>query len=78
MNVNVYLEDSLGHNLDNISKEIGKSRNFIIREAIKEWLENHSQTNHWPELILNFKGVPDFPAFESYRNELIDPHDEAF
>ncbi len=25
----------------------------------------------WPEEIMSYTGVPDFPAFESYRDELL-------
>ncbi|MFG6094653.1 hypothetical protein SPB21_05360 [Leptothoe sp. ISB3NOV94-8A] len=29
----------------------------------------------WPDTILSFSGVPDFPAFESYRSELLPPRE---
>lgn len=33
-------------------------------------------TCQWPESILSYQGVPDFPAFESYRDELLPPHEQ--
>ena len=27
--------------------------------------------NEWPDEIMSYTGVPDFPAFESYRDELL-------
>ncbi|MGD1950437.1 MAG: hypothetical protein ACFB14_12430 [Leptolyngbyaceae cyanobacterium] len=27
----------------------------------------------WPDTILSYQGIPDFPAFESYREELLPP-----
>lgn len=70
MNVNIYLEDKLAHQLNEFTHRTGKSRNLIIREAVKEWLEHHGTKNQWPKSILNFKGCPDLPAFESARDEL--------
>lgn len=29
----------------------------------------------WSDLIQNYEGVSDFPAFESYRNELLPPRE---
>ncbi len=28
---------------------------------------------HWSDTILSYQGIPDFPAFESYRDELLPP-----
>ncbi|WP_223342020.1 MULTISPECIES: hypothetical protein [unclassified Synechocystis] len=30
-------------------------------------------TSQWPEVILSYDGFPDFPEFESYRDELLPP-----
>jgi len=30
-------------------------------------------TSQWPEIVLSYEGIPDFPAFESYRDELLPP-----
>lgn len=46
--------------------------NVIIREAIHEWIE-HRKQKQWPEIILKFKDKADFPALETYRNELQTP-----
>ncbi|MFX8320161.1 ribbon-helix-helix domain-containing protein, partial [Acinetobacter baumannii] len=68
--INLYLEDALASELKHSTERTGKPRNAIIREAIKEWIANH-QTKFWPKSVLNFKGCPEMPAFESYRKELI-------
>ncbi|MEQ8974099.1 MAG: hypothetical protein RIE73_27360 [Coleofasciculus sp. C1-SOL-03] len=31
--------------------------------------------SQWPEAILSYQGVPDFPAFESYRDERLPPRE---
>ena len=78
MNVNIYLEDALGQNLDNFAKELGKPRNLIIREAIKMWIDTHAHNDNWPESILNFQGITDFLPFESHRTDLLPPNENIF
>ena len=31
----------------------------------------------WPEAVLSYQGVADFPAFESYREELLPVDEQA-
>ena len=77
MNINIYLEDSLGHDLNVRAKQIGKSRNAIIREAIKEWVKSH-RSDRWPRTILNFSGIHDAVTFESYRKDLLASDKDPF
>ena len=76
MNVNIYLENSLGSQLNQLSKATGKTRNLIIREAIQEWIVHH--TKQWPESVMKFQGVKDFPPFEENRDQLKPPKDDPF
>lgn len=41
----------------------------LHQEIAQELLDN--QSNQWPDIILSYEGISDFPAFESYRQELI-------
>lgn len=71
MNVNVYLENGLAHQVSHLAKQLHKSRNAVIREALQEWVQRF-QGKQWPVSILDFKGVKgDFTAFEDYRKELL-------
>lgn len=72
MNINIYIEDRLGKQLNQCAKEVGKSRNTLVREALKEWL-NHHAIKHWPSSVLNYKGHKKMPAFESTHHELMPP-----
>jgi hypothetical protein len=72
MNINIYLEDSLGNYLNQYAKQSGKSRNALIREAVKEWVV-HQGIKQWPDSVLTFSGIEEIPAFESYRDELLPP-----
>ncbi len=31
--------------------------------------------SQWSDVVLSYEGIPDFPAFESYRDELLPPHE---
>lgn len=75
MNINIYFEDSLGKNLNQYAKQLGKTRNAIVREAVKEWLDHH-QTAKWPRSILKFSAIDDLPSFESHRIDLATPNED--
>jgi len=76
MNFNIYLDDETARQLQQETEKNHLSRNAIIREAITSWLNNkHKQ---WPKEILNYQGDEDFPAFESYREELSETKDDPF
>lgn len=70
MKLSIYLDDELGSLLTREVKQTGRSRNALIREALKEWFLHHKD-RQWPETIMNFTGIQDFPSFESYRDELL-------
>lgn len=77
MNFNLYLDDQLGERLTEVAKENKKSRNALIREAISLWLRTHEKSQ-WPDEVMEFEGVPDFPAFESYRKDLAEAREDPF
>ncbi len=75
MNINIYLEEDLAKELKDYSLETGQSRNGIIREAVREWISHH-QAKTWPKSVLQFKGCPEMPTFESTREELLPPSED--
>jgi hypothetical protein len=51
----------------------------LIRKALREWLDKKTLGSPgWPSLILEWQGIPDMPPFESYRDELLPPREDAF
>ncbi|PCJ23767.1 MAG: hypothetical protein COA94_07960 [Rickettsiales bacterium] len=77
MNINIYIEEPVGRQLSEYSKKFKRKRNSIIREAIKNWLTNHS-TKQWPESILRWDGIEDFPSIKELRSGLIEPNKKLF
>ena len=77
MNISIYLEAPLAKKTQHYAEKLGMTRNAIIREAIKVWIIQH-EVSSWPESVLNFQGVSDFPAFEEGRENLIAPIEDPF
>lgn len=48
----------------------------LILQALRQIIQPLAvSTAQWPESILSYKGTPDFPAFESHRNDLLPPRE---
>lgn len=78
MHFNIYIDDNIGLQLAKLAKTEKKTRNALIREAIKEWVEQHSEKPKWPAEVLAFKGIKSFPAFESHRKNVKPPEEDPF
>jgi hypothetical protein len=76
MHFNIYIDDQLGAQLSIYTKKNGITRNKLIREAIEKYMAN--TTKMWPDEIINFKGIKDFPAFEESRKELKTNREDPF
>lgn len=54
--------------------------NITLQTLILQTLQQLIQTAaysicQWSDLILTYEGIPDFPSFESYRDDLLAPHE---
>ncbi|MBM0743298.1 hypothetical protein JOY44_17040 [Phormidium sp. CLA17] len=52
--------------------------NVPLQTLILETLRQRTQATSgsaslWSDVVLSYKGIPDFPAFESYRDDLLPP-----
>lgn len=46
----------------------------LILQAVRQAMQTSSHlASQWSEDVLSYEGTPDFPAFESYRSELLVP-----
>lgn len=45
----------------------------LILQALRCMTQSTAATSKWSEVVLAYEGIPDFPTFESYRDELIPP-----
>lgn len=75
MHFDIYLDDHIGIRLNKMAKTLGKPSNVLIRDIIVNRM-NGQEDVHWPEEVMTFDGVSDFPPFESYRVELSKTKDD--
>lgn len=68
MNFQVYLDEELGQQVHQLCQKMHKKRNTIIREALHLYLKSQVKKK-WPNSVLAFEGVKDFPSFEAGRKE---------
>jgi hypothetical protein len=79
VNFNLYLDDKTAREMDQTAEELGETRSGLIRKALREWLDKKALGSPgWPSLILEWRGAPDTPEFESYRSELPPPREDLF
>jgi hypothetical protein len=46
----------------------------LIIQALRQLTQPvPAPVSQWSDAILSYQGIPDFPAFESYRDELLPP-----
>lgn len=76
MTFSIYLDQELVDQFNRIASESGKTRNALIREALKEWVDRRKRSQ-WPAEVLNFKGVKGAARFEEDR-KLLKPPREPF
>lgn len=77
MNINVYMEDLLARQLSECSRKLHRKKNSIIREAVKDWLKKHANTN-WPKSVVAFEGIEDFPTVDDLRKGVIEKDKKLF
>jgi Arc/MetJ-type ribon-helix-helix transcriptional regulator len=78
MNFNLYLDDKTAEELDRTAKTLGETRSGLIRKALREWLDKKTLGSPgWPSQILEWAGADDVQPFESHRDELLPPREDA-
>jgi predicted transcriptional regulator len=74
VNFSIHLEDEIFRRVETAAKQSGKTRNALIRQALREWLGGH-QPAAWPAKVMAFKGLRAATRFESTRPELKEPRE---
>lgn len=77
MHFNVYFDEATGQRLTAVARQVGESRNALIRKAVDEWLARQARPQ-WPEVVMDFQGMADVPPFEEGRKQLRAPADDPF
>ena len=70
MNFSIHVDDELGNALDQLARVEHRSRNALIREALREFVASR-QRQRWPESVKKLAGAdPGLPPFEDHRGDL--------
>ena len=72
MNFNVYIDKQTGERLDRLAKARRTSRNALVREALAHLVKQGSG-GHWPQEVLDVRGVPKARRCEDARRRLAAP-----
>lgn len=66
MNFSIHLEERLAAGLKRHASRSGRTRNALINEAVRQYLER-AQRDAWPEELRDFEALDDLKPFESQR-----------
>lgn len=77
VNFNLNLDKQLSEQLTIAAKNRSQPINAIINEALSLWFKTNEKSE-WPDDVLAYKGIPDFPIFESQREETVDSKGDPF
>ena len=72
MQIIIDLPPDLENDLTRQAAQSNIPLNTLILQVLRQIAQKPS-IPQWPDTILSYQGVPDFPAFESYREELLPP-----
>jgi hypothetical protein len=76
MQITIDLPQDLEQDLIRQSTQLNIPLETLILQSLRQISQGvSSRVSGWSELIQSYEGIPDFPAFESYRNELLPPRE---
>jgi hypothetical protein len=76
MQITIDLPQDLEQNLLRQAAQSNVPLQTLIIQALRQLTPPDSNpVSQWSDIILSYQGHPDFPAFESYRDELLPPHE---
>ncbi|NET48702.1 MAG: hypothetical protein F6K09_08245 [Merismopedia sp. SIO2A8] len=77
MQITIDLPPDLEQDLVRQADEAKVPLSELVLKALRQGIQTAPTVNvQWPDLILSYEGMPDFPAFESYREELLLPSEQ--
>lgn len=74
MQITINLPPDLEQDLIRQAEQSKVPLQTLILQALCQMTNVSTNTDsQWSEIMLSYEGNPDFPTFESYRNELLTP-----
>lgn len=76
MQITIDLPPDLEQDLIRQAEQSNVPVQTLILQALRQIIQPLSvSASQWSETILSYQGTTDFPAFESYRDELLTPRE---
>ncbi|GAP97330.1 hypothetical protein [Leptolyngbya sp. NIES-2104] len=76
MQITIDLPPDLEQDLIRQATETNIPIQTLIIQTLRQASQgNVTETSQWSEIVLSYIGTSDFPDFESYRSELLPPHE---
>ena len=76
MQITIQLPDDLRQHLVNQSAQLNISLETLILRSLRQSQSSpNNVASQWSEVVLDYAGSSDFPAFESYRADLLSPRE---
>lgn len=76
MQITIQLPDDLKQRLVNQAVQLNVSLETLILQSLRQSQSSPNTASQWSETVLAYTGSSDFPAFESYRDELLPPSEQ--
>lgn len=74
MQITINLPPDLEQDLIRQAAQSNVPLQTLILQVLRQMSQiPHVSTSQWSEVIGFYEGIPDFPPFESYRDELLSP-----
>lgn len=74
MQITIDLPPDLEQDLIRRAEQSNVPVQTLILQALRQIIQPLSvSASQWSEAVLSYEGTTDFPAFESYRDELLPP-----
>ena len=72
MQITIELPQDLEQDLIRQASQSNVPLQTLIVQSLRQLTQlTPTPASQWSDAVLSYKGIPDFPAFESYRDELL-------
>ncbi|MGB3536426.1 MAG: hypothetical protein WBA13_23270 [Microcoleaceae cyanobacterium] len=76
MQITINLPPDLEQDLLRQAEQSNLPLQTLILQVLRQMTQTPPvSTSQWSKIILSYEGSPDFPTFESYRDELLPPRE---
>ncbi|NEN95018.1 MAG: hypothetical protein F6K50_05595 [Moorea sp. SIO3I7] len=76
MQITIDLPPDLEQDLIRQAVESNVGIQTLVLQALRQLIQTApSSISQWSDVVLSYEGIPDFPAFESYRDQLLPPRE---